>query len=76
VVSAARRRAWYAARDSYHNAVKAALIADGWAIIHDPYRVEYGGQIVAADAEMQLIVVDMVTERIRAWRHFPATDKP
>ena len=148
------------ARESYHNAVKAALIADGWAITHDPYRVEYGGkdvyvdlgaereafdavlgaerdttriaveiktftgpsvlgdlqqalgqyllyrswmrrteparwlylavdtetalgvfdeafgQIVAADAEMQLIVVDVVMERIVAWRHFPATDKP
>lgn len=148
------------ARDSYHNAVKAALVADGWTITHDPYRVEYGGkdvyvdlgaerealdvvlgaerdkqriaveiktftgpsvlsdlqqalgqyvlyrswmsrteperrlylavdtettrgvfdeafgQIVAADAGMQLIVVDMVTERIVAWREFPATDRP
>lgn len=148
------------ARDLYHNAVKAALVADGWTITHDPYRVEYGGkdvyvdlgaerdafdvvvgaergttriaveiktftgpsvlsdlqqalgqyvlyrswmsrteperrlylavdtetalgvfdeafgQIVAADAGMQLIVVDMVTERIVAWRQFPATDRP
>lgn len=148
------------ARDVYHNAVKAALIADGWTITHDPYRVEYGGkdvyvdlgaeraaldvvlgaerdteriaveiktfagpsvlsdlqqalgqyllyrswmrrteperhlylavdtetacgvfdeafgEIVAADAGMQLIVVDMVTERIVAWKQFPATDRP
>jgi hypothetical protein len=28
------------ARDIYHNAVKAALIADGWTITHDPYRLE------------------------------------
>lgn len=148
------------ARDLYHNAVKAALVADGWTITHDPYRVEYGGkdvyidlgaerdafdvvvgakrdttriaveiktftgpsvlsdlqqalgqyvlyrswmsrtdperrlylavdtetalgvfdeafgQIVADDAGMQLIVVDMVMERIVAWKHFPATDRP
>ncbi len=32
------------ARDSYHNAVKAALSADGWAITHDPYRITYGGK--------------------------------
>lgn len=31
-------------RDMYHNAVKAALINDGWTITHDPYRITYGGK--------------------------------
>ena len=29
-------------RDLYHQAVRQALIADGWTITHDPYRVVYG----------------------------------
>ena len=29
------------ARDTYHNAVKQALIKDGWTITADPYTVEY-----------------------------------
>jgi hypothetical protein len=32
------------------------------------------GQIAADDAQIQMIVVDILTERIVAWRHFPATD--
>jgi XisH protein len=28
------------ARDKVHNAVKQALITDGWAITHDPYVIE------------------------------------
>jgi XisH protein len=147
------------ARDIYHNAVKTALIADGWTVTHDPYRIEYGGkdayidlgaereiadvvlaaergatriaieiktftgpsvladlqqalgqyllyrswmrriepermlylavdtetamgvfdaafgQIVADEAQIRLVVVDMLMERIVAWRQFPATDK-
>jgi hypothetical protein len=146
-------------RDIYHNAVKTALIADGWTVTHDPYRIEYGGkdayidlgaereiadvvlaaerdatriaieiktftgpsvladlqqalgqyllyrswmrriepermlylavdtetamgvfdaafgQIVADEAQIRLVVVDMLMERIVAWRQFPATDK-
>ncbi len=27
------------ARDKYHNAVKNALIRDGWTITHDPFRI-------------------------------------
>jgi len=34
------------------------------------------GQIVADEAHIHLIVIDMVTERIVAWRHFPAIDRP
>jgi len=147
------------ARDIYHNAVKTALIADGWTVTHDPYRLEYGGKdayidlgaeraatdvllgaergatriaievktftgpsvladlqqalgqyvlyrswmrhieperllylavdtetatsvfdaafgrIVADEAQIQLLIVDMLMERIVAWRHVPATDK-
>src|SRR5262245_30241154 len=147
------------ARDIYHNAVKAALIADGWRVTHDPYRIEYGGkdayvdlgaereardivlaaerdatriaieiktftgpsvladlqqalgqyllyrswmrrvepermlylavdtetavgvfdaafgQIVAEEAQVRLVVIDMLAERIVAWREFPSIDK-
>jgi hypothetical protein len=37
------------ARDIYHNAVKAALITDGWSITHDPYRVEFAGKDAYVD---------------------------
>jgi hypothetical protein len=30
-------------RDIYHDAVKQALIKDGWRITHDPLHIEYGG---------------------------------
>jgi hypothetical protein len=30
-------------RDIYHEAVKNALIKDGWVITHDPLHVKYGG---------------------------------
>lgn len=147
------------ARDIYHNAVKAALINDGWVITHDPYHIAFGGrdayvdlgaeresfdvvlaaergmsriaveiktftgpsvladlqqalgqyvlyrtwmrttepdrmlylavdeeiaanvfaeafaQIVADDLQIRLIVVNMSTERIVEWKHFPATDR-
>ncbi len=29
------------ARDTYHEAVKNALIKDGWIILADPYSLEY-----------------------------------
>lgn len=37
------------ARDVYHNVVKPALIADGWRVTHDPYRIEYGGKDAYVD---------------------------
>lgn len=30
-------------RDIYHDAVKRALIKDGWRITHDPLHIKYGG---------------------------------
>ena len=37
------------ARDTYHDAVKAALIKDGWTITHDPLRLPWGGKDLYVD---------------------------
>ncbi|MBC8078109.1 MAG: hypothetical protein H7Y32_18675, partial [Chloroflexales bacterium] len=37
------------ARDVYHDAVKAALIKDGWTITHDPYTIAFGQRAVFVD---------------------------
>ncbi|MFN8486664.1 MAG: element excision factor XisH family protein [Caldilineaceae bacterium] len=37
------------ARDIFHNAVKNALIKDGWTITHDPYTISYGQEDVFVD---------------------------
>jgi XisH protein len=37
------------AKDIYHEAVKNALIKDGWRIIADPYTIEYEGDNLYAD---------------------------
>jgi len=37
------------AKDTIHDAVKHALIKDGWTITHDPYRIEYAEISVSAD---------------------------
>jgi XisH protein len=57
------------ARDKYHDAVKNALIRDGWTITHDPYRIAIGrrrGYIdlgaempLAAEKEGRRIAVEM-----------------
>jgi hypothetical protein len=56
-------------RDLYHNAVKQALIKDGWNITHDPYTVAYGvrhgfvdlgaERLFAAEKEGQKIAVEV-----------------
>lgn len=48
------------ARDIYHNAVKAALIADDWSITHDPYRIEYGGKDAYVDLAAERAQLDVV----------------
>lgn len=48
------------ARDIYHNAVKAALIIDGWTITHDPYRIEYGGKDAYVDLAAERAQLDVV----------------
>jgi hypothetical protein len=38
-----------AARDSIHNAVRSALIKDGWEITDDPYVIAYGERFLFVD---------------------------
>ncbi len=59
------------AKDIYHNLVKAALIADGWTITHDPLRIfqeeekdpveiDLGAEkIIAAEKENRRIAVEV-----------------
>ena len=57
------------AKDFYHDAVKSALIKDNWAIIADPYRIQYkevdlygdlaAERPIAAEREGQKIVVEI-----------------
>ncbi len=37
------------ARDFLHDAVKTALIKDGWTITHDPYSLQFGDRDLYAD---------------------------
>lgn len=37
------------ARDTYHDAVRTALIRDGWTITHDPFTISFGNSDVYAD---------------------------
>jgi len=37
------------ARDSYHNVVKSALVADGWTITHDPLVLKWGTKDLFVD---------------------------
>jgi len=58
-----------AARDIYHDAVKSALIKDNWAILADPYRIQYkdvdlyadlaAERPIAIEREGQKIVVEI-----------------
>ncbi len=57
------------AKDLYHNAVKSALIKEGWIIVADPYRIQYkdvdlyadlaAERPIAAEREGQKIVVEI-----------------
>lgn len=44
------------ARDKYHNAVRTALIREGWTITHDPYLIHIGKTDIQVDlgAEMPI----------------------
>jgi hypothetical protein len=46
------------AKDTYHNAVKIALIKDGWTITHDPFRIRL--------ARGKNLFVDLGAERLIA----------
>ena len=59
------------ARDAYHEAVKQALIKDGWVITHDPLTIRYGGfdffidlgaeSLIGASREGRKIAVEIKT---------------
>lgn len=58
-----------AAKDIYHDAIKAALIADNWLVTHDPYSLKILGfqqsidlgaeKILAAEKENLKIAVEI-----------------
>lgn len=57
---------WSMAKDIIHEAVKTALIADGWIITHDPYTIKDGDYLkyyIDLGAE-RLIVAEKENERI------------
>lgn len=45
-------------RDTYHDAVKRALIKDGWTISHDPLRLSYEGTTVSTDLAAEKAIAD------------------
>jgi hypothetical protein len=70
------------ASDAIHDAVKNALIKDGWTITQDPFNVEYedievaidlaGERLLAAERGPERVVVEIKTfagkSRVRAFR--------
>lgn len=44
------------AKDIYHDAVKSALIRDGWSITADPYRIQYEDANLFADLAAERII--------------------
>ncbi|HUK91953.1 MAG TPA: XisH family protein, partial [Blastocatellia bacterium] len=51
------------ARDIYHDTVRKALVKDGWAITHDPLRLEWGGKDLFIDLGAQEIIAAQKAER-------------
>ena len=43
-------------RDFFHDAVKNALIKDGWTVTHDPYELKVGGVDMAVDLGAERIL--------------------
>jgi hypothetical protein len=53
------------ARDFYHDVVKAALIADGWTITHDPLQLKIGKKDLFVDlGAEQLLAADKAGRKI------------
>ena len=53
------------AHDLYHDAVKNALIKDGWTITHDPFRMEWGKRDMYVDLGAErLLAAERAGERI------------
>lgn len=66
------------ARDIYHKAAKNAMIKDGWAITHDPFRirlargknlfVDLGAErLIAAERGLEKIAVEIKSFRRSNW---------
>jgi hypothetical protein len=54
-----------AVRDRFHDAVKQALIRDGWTITDDPLQLQYGGVDIYVDlAAERLIAAEKANQRI------------
>jgi hypothetical protein len=52
-------------KDTIHEAVKTALIRDGWTITDDPYNIEYAGMTLFADLGAErVLAAERGTERI------------
>lgn len=53
------------AKDIYHNVVKAALEKDGWAITHDPLRLQWGSRDLYVDlGAEQLLAAEKGSRKI------------
>ena len=60
-------------RDTYHNAVRQALINDGWRISHDPFPITYKGTTVSTDigaerligVEGQRIAIEIIAVEVK-----------
>ena len=44
------------AKDKYHDAVRNALVKDGWTITHDPLHLQYGGNNMYVDLGAERLV--------------------
>jgi hypothetical protein len=52
-----------AAKDTIHNAVKNALIKDGWVITNDPYKIQF----IIQRYQVKILVVDVGKEEVTQW---------
>lgn len=67
------------AKDIYHNAVRFALVKDGWEILTEDYTLEYGGdrvfvdiaaeKVIAATRQSQKILVEVKSFLGRSFIH-------
>ena len=53
-------------KDLFHEAVRNALIKEGWKITHDPFDTLEGHELLA-DETLKLIVFHPVHEEIEKW---------
>ena len=56
------------ARDLFHDAVRNALIKDGWTITHDPFRLSWGGRDLLEKHLVRVAGFDPDREVIVQWK--------